>query len=112
MASPPITNLLFAVSLSARKTTSMIAPSNEKLHYVEHMPLLLIADSLDDAIRQAQTVALSSWLGSEGWVMRSACVRRVSHPFVTNLQVKGAIWPETNAAEVRFVNFDDGFSEG
>lgn len=112
MTSPPITNLLFAVSLSARKTTSMIAPSNEKLHYVEHMPLLLIAASLDDAIQQAQTVALSSWPKSKGWVMRSACVRRVSHPFVTDLQVRGAILPETNAAEARLVNFDEGFSEG
>ena len=104
--------MLFAVSLSARKTANMVVPSNEKLHYVEHMPLLLIAPSLDDAIQQAQTVALSTWPEAKGWTMRSACVRRVSNPFLADLLTRGAILPETNAADARFVNFDPGFTEG
>ncbi len=103
--------LLYAISFCAQKTTNTVFPSDQSLVYWEHMPALLIAESLDDATQQAIKLAVTSWPKSLGWEDRSVSIRCVSSPFVAELNSSGFILLDTDPGNATFVNIDERFRE-
>ena len=110
MTLPPAEHSLYAISFCAQKTTDTVVPSNKKFVYWEHMPVLLVAKSLEDATQQAITLAVSNWPKPE-WEDRSVSIRRVSNAFVAHLDGSGFIFPDADPANATFINIDERFRE-
>ena len=67
--------ILYVVSFCAQKTTDTIVPSNQKSVYWQHCPALIVAESLQEAIRETRKIAFYNWPTEAGWSDRSASIR-------------------------------------